>query len=565
MKTKILLSFLIVFASWLNLNAQHHHATWAKHIDGHESSSFNNIVYDGEHMIVNGYWFLDASFEGIELPNFLSSNTLLVKMTTDGEIIWYATITGDGYETSFDMALDSENNIVVTGWSSSNEVVEINGEIVFETVNEWCSRSFVAKFSGEDGSLIWYKTFYSEWEYSGVNASRLTVDANDNIYVSGYYDSPFDVDGIEIPLTQEYYGNQVYLIKFNPDGDAEWGIHYDFVNGGEYGGWALIRSVVSDDASVYFGVEYSKPMIVNGDPLPHEGEFYWLAIIKVSQEDGEFQTVNAFGSEDGQGFSRMVVDQDGNLIAVGWFISNTGFSIGGITLNDYGDQDGFVAKFDSNLQAIWAKDMGSEYATRAFSVGVASDNRIFIGGGFDSYTPFYYNGQQVLQAEDPNSLGMFCVFIDSNSNFQKAFALNAMNANGRVEFGDAILLPDDVMYVVGSSMDSVNFVKNEFVYSDHAKAFVMRWDLPAANTQTESFANSAMAVFPNPSNGRINLTSEAMMLHADVYDLMGRLVQSIQLNDFSKELNLSNFNNGCYLLRVHTTEGIRSTRLQIIN
>lgn len=87
---------------------QNTHANWAKHIECSENSAFNNVICDGETVIANGYWFLNGEYDGITLPNSLSSNALIAKMDLKGNVLWHTTMTGEGYETFFDLALDNQ-------------------------------------------------------------------------------------------------------------------------------------------------------------------------------------------------------------------------------------------------------------------------------------------------------------------------------------------------------------------------------------------------------------------------------------------------------------------------
>jgi len=121
---------------------------------GEFDDAFNNILFNGESIIVNGYWFLSAKYDAISLPYNTGNNTPIAKKDLDGNIIWHTIIYGEGFETFFNMALDGDKNIIAVGWSSSNDTIRINGEVVYVSDMEWTSRGIVAKFSGVDGSLM---------------------------------------------------------------------------------------------------------------------------------------------------------------------------------------------------------------------------------------------------------------------------------------------------------------------------------------------------------------------------------------------------------------------------
>lgn len=472
MKAKAILCTFLFLGFMYKASSQHTYANWSKHFNGNEQNAFNNILFDGQALVVNGYWFLAAEFEGIALPDSLSSNALIAKTDLEGNIIWHSTMVGDGYETFFDMAFDSESNIVAVGWSSSNGPIAINDEIVYVPNMEWTARGVVAKFSGVDGSLIWYKPILPSEEYYNMSVNKVTVDANDNIFITGYSNTGFEIDGISFPYTQVGWGSQTFIAKLNSDGLGLWGQHFDFVEEGD-AGWSAPKAITIIGENVFLAFQYSKPILINETPLPYQGEgFYdWIALAKLSTETLEFTAVNAYGGSLDQNIATLKQDSKGNLIAVGYFDSGSDFSINGNVPISYGEQDAYVAKFNNNLEIEWLRSMGSEYVTRAFNLSITDDNRIFIGGGFDSYTPFYFQGHEVIKIQSPNSLGMFQVVIDSDGEFEKAFALYGQGINSRVEYRDAAILNNDIVMAVGTSIDYVNFTEGNTFYSDHDAGF----------------------------------------------------------------------------------------------
>lgn len=480
MKGKILLiSLLFIAASISKGFGQHTYAEWAKHIVGNESSSFNNILFDGEAMIANGHWFLGAEFDGLDLPYHIGSNALIVKMDLEGNMIWHSTMTGDGYDSFFDLALDSENNIIAAGWSSANDYIEVNGVTVYEPDMEWTSRGVVAKFSGVDGSLIWIKFINPNEEYYNTNLNKVTVDADDNVYIAGYSNSGFEIDGVEFPYTQEGWGSITFLAKLDSDGAIVWGKQFHFVEEGD-SGWSFSRAIKVKDEQIFFGFQYSKPINVGDDVLPYEGEGYfdWIGLVKMSTSDGEVLKTAAYGSGLDQNLASIEIDNDGNILVAGFFTSESNFSIGGVSPMAYGEEDGYVAKLNSELELIWLRSMGSEFSSRCFNISFSPDNRIFVGGGFDSYTELYFEGHKLLNAESPtNSLAMFQVVLDEDGIFEKAFALHGDDIYSIVEYKSSIALENDIVMAVGASVDNVTFVEGTQFFSDHWAGFFIKWDL----------------------------------------------------------------------------------------
>ena len=74
-------------------------------------------------------------------------------------------------------------------------------------------------------------------------------------------------------------------------------------------------------------------------------------------------------------------------------------------------------------------------------------------------------------------------------------------------------------------------------------------------------------VYPNPSNGRINLVSTTHLYNAflAVYDIQGRMVFSQNLQDGvgNTALDLQGLNNGTFQLVVRTSTSVSTTRIVI--
>lgn len=507
---KTLLIFLVAIAISNLSFSQHTYGEWVKNIVSHENSSFNNMLTDGESVIVNGYWFLDAVYDDLELPYHVGSNGLILKKDLEGNTLWHSTLTGDNLDIFFDMTLDSENNIIAVGWSSSNEYIEINGDTIYEPNMEWTSRGIVAKFSGTDGSLMWFKIINPDNEYHDLSLNEVTVDADDNIYIAGYANTDFEIEGTEFPYTQEGWGSLTFLAKLDTEGSLAWGKQFHFVEQGN-AGWSISKSLAIKDEQIYFAFQYSKPVNAGEEVLPYQGDgsFDWIGLVKLSTLDGQVLKTNAYGSSSDQNIASMEFDNDGNILIAGFFTSASGFEINGVTPTSYGVEDGYVAKLNNEFELIWLKSMGSEFSSRCFNLSVSRENRIFVGGGFDSYTPLYFEGRHLINGESPaNSLAMFQLVMDEDGEFEKAFALHGKDIYSIVEYKDAVLLENDIVMAAGASMDYVNFVEEEEFYSDHWAGFFMKWDLSKKfykvyfdiKDQDENFLENAIVTLEGTSN-----------------------------------------------------------------
>lgn len=86
----------------------------------------------------------------------------------------------------------------------------------------------------------------------------------------------------------------------------------------------------------------------------------------------------------------------------------------------------------------------------------------------------------------------------------------------------------------------------------------------ATSLSTSDFFASNFAVYPNPSNGLVNLASKNnMAINAiQITDLNGRVVRNINTNGVSEtQINISDLTTGLYFLNVQTDSGSGTTKI----
>lgn len=81
---------------------------------------------------------------------------------------------------------------------------------------------------------------------------------------------------------------------------------------------------------------------------------------------------------------------------------------------------------------------------------------------------------------------------------------------------------------------------------------------------TSDFFAKNFSVYPNPSNGLVNVSSkgDASIQNLQVTDLNGRVVKTLNANGVSEtQVNISDLTTGVYFLKVQTEQGTGSTKI----
>jgi hypothetical protein len=81
-------------------------------------------------------------------------------------------------------------------------------------------------------------------------------------------------------------------------------------------------------------------------------------------------------------------------------------------------------------------------------------------------------------------------------------------------------------------------------------------DLTAATTYVN--------VFPNPAKTNLNIQSNDEIQWISLYNLAGQEIKSVLIQDLTTELNIQHLAQGMYVLKVQTTQGIQTQKIQVV-
>ena len=62
-------------------------------------------------------------------------------------------------------------------------------------------------------------------------------------------------------------------------------------------------------------------------------------------------------------------------------------------------------------------------------------------------------------------------------------------------------------------------------------------------------------LMPNPANNYFKVMSHYTINSIQVFDMVGKLILETNVNNFEKELDISNFSSGTYLVKINTAKG----------
>ncbi len=365
---------------------------FAGYIGGSQYETGNDVVVDetGDIYVVGRTSSDETTFPVLIGPDLTFNgfiDVFVAKIDSSGSALLFAGYVGGSEdEYGVGIALDTENNVYITGWTGSSEATfpVISGPDL--TYNGGSFDAFIAKVAN-DGSSLSYAGYIGG---SGVDQSRgIVVDTLGNAFIVGRTASTENSFPVVIGPDLTFNGStyDVFVAKISGTGTF---LEYAGYIGGasnEDGysiaidslGSAYVTGETSSDQTTF-------PVLIGPDLTANGGSDCFVA--KVAPDGTSLLFAGYIGGENVDFCAGIVVDENRNAYVVGETASTEGtFPIldgPDLTFNG-GYRDAFVAKVVSNGSSLlYAGYVGG--FTADFGKGIAIDTagNIYITGWTDS-------------------------------------------------------------------------------------------------------------------------------------------------------------------------------------
>ncbi len=288
----------------------------------------------------------------------------------DGSPVWVKQIGGIGTDSPAAVAVDSADNIVLTGYFQNS--VNFGGVTLTSAGG---ADVFVAKYS-PTGVLQWALRAGGT---SGDVPTGLAVDPTDNVLVTGSFQGSADFGGGSLTSAGS---TDIFLAKYSPSGTHLWSQRFgstsDDVGYGVAADPAGNAILVGDFmGSVDFG----------GGALQSAGPGD-MVLAKYGPNGGHVWSKRFGSTLSGAHGQAVAADGGGNVAVTGTISSAVDFG-GGALRDPQGDNpDVFVARFTSAGAYVWAKRAGVLNDDRGVAVGTDASNNVIATGTFTDSVDF---------------------------------------------------------------------------------------------------------------------------------------------------------------------------------
>ena len=284
----------------------------------------------------------------IDFGNNISCDTnggfdgFIAEYTDSGEIQSAKFIGGNDRDEIYTAVIDDDDNLIIGGYFES-DTVELSNEISIK--NNATSTAMLIKYNSA-GELQWAKTVEGNNDsYSCINAIDITSFGE--IVVAGGYNSTKEIDlgnSIILNATSALDG---MIIKYSQSGD----IKYAKSITGNYADKILSINMTSDNGYIIGGYFESDELdagnnikLNNSSDIYYNSKKYYDGMIVKYDSTGEAQWGKCIAGNKEDEIYSAIECNDGTIMAVGYYESNSVSLENGAVLENKGKRNGVLVK-----------------------------------------------------------------------------------------------------------------------------------------------------------------------------------------------------------------------------
>lgn len=492
-------------------------------------------------------------------------NIFIAKFDASGNFIWAKNFKGNNYTYPVNtILLDDFGNILICGSFLGTTDFDPGNGIYSLSTNSYTD-NYICKLNS-NGDFVWAKKLGSK---ISDNQISLALDDVNNIYLCSTFSDTIDIDpGIGIYNLVSNGSSDICILKLNSSGDFVWAKQLGNV-GSDYG----IRVCKGENGTMYFAGEFRLTVDFNPGPAINNltasnisnfgGDMFILKLDTM----GNYVWAKRIGGTSETFPTSMKLDNSNNLIVGGDFYGTADFDPNAATFLMTAPptfQNGFIIKFNSLGNLIWANHLSSSGASWVNSIDIDASGNIFSTGYFCDTTNFDLTSTNQIKV----AIGLRDIFIqqlDSASNFLwlKTFGIVSGVNQGVSILHDA---STKAIIVSGDFSDTLDFNPPSANYLSHewwADVFIVKYNINGVGIIDNPKSSDRYSINPNPTKGNVtlNLNYQNSMVEICIVNTLGELLSKKQYFNTSKlQIDLDG-PSGLYFLHVKSDDGVRTLKV----
>jgi hypothetical protein len=328
---------------------------------------------DGNPVLV-GRFSGSINFGGNNMNSSGGYDAFVVKLDgASGEHLWSRRLGGNEDEAAWSVAVDTMGDVVVIGEFLGQMSVGDGSTLQSAGGND----VFVAKYDGQDGSLLWSKRFGDAADQLGRGVA---VDGMRNVWITGSFTGSVDFGAGALTSAGNF---DVFVAKLDSQGSALSASR--FGDSDEQDGRAIAIDV-SGGAAITGDFRGSMDMGVG--VISSQGGFdVFAARLDAS---GKVVYAKGYGNNQPQRGYAVATTAGGDAVFTGIIRGKVDFGGGALSA---GNLDVFLLELTPTGQHVKSRLMGGTKADNAGGVAIGASGRVVVGGGFQGSADF--GGQTV--------------------------------------------------------------------------------------------------------------------------------------------------------------------------
>ena len=393
----------------------------------------------------------DPSEDMEERTSSGSSDAFLSVFDSCGALLLLNTWGGESAVDASAVAVDGLGNIYVSGTFEGTVDLDPGSGIDSHSASG-ANAVYIVSFDSA-GAFRWGGSWGGQID---VAVNGIDVDSGNNVYVAGWFQDTIDFDpGTGTTNVSSAGYEDAYVSKFDSAGVFQWVKRWGNASVGDM----VLGLDVTPTGDIYTVGQFLGG--VDFDPGPgtatRGSTGTWLPDPYISKlnSSGDFQWVQAWGSEDYEFCNEVTAVDGGYVHAAGWFNTTADFDPGAGTnnLTSSGGADIFVSRFTSSDGAYhWTFAFGGP----AFESveGIASDgtDMLYLAGYFEETVDFDPGPGTVSVASNGGYDPFLAVF-----NLNELSWVRTWGGTGSDQANGLALTPGFDIHVVGLYRDDANF------------------------------------------------------------------------------------------------------------
>lgn len=467
---------------------------------------------------VTGNYYGTATFG--DLPPMTSlgqSDVYVVKYDNAGSALWAVSGGGDNFDGPFDLALDPQGDVFITGYfQSATATFGSNALTLVGTMD-----IFVAKLNTADGSFAWAQRFGSNDFQSGSLewGKAIACDADGNAYVTGCFRYTLDAPGLpQLQSCSQYYNT--FLMKLDPDGNGIWSRRTDCGHQWSYSASEGEAVTVGADDMLYLGSRnrgdtlfYETDTILNAQTSgqTHDG------ILAKYDLDGNYQWSRGIGGYGYDDVQAIAADADGNSYVAMHRESQYNLGIPDIDVSgNLGIYRNVILKYTADGDLLKGTRMGNSTYDHGIEAMQLEDAGHLLEGG-------WHQGNFEIGGVTPNpgisgTYGMYLARFDSSLTLQDLYASRYQYPRGFRGIG---LDPVGNIYTAGYFQDSLALPDLPTMVAANSAMFIGRIGDISTAVPERNEAEVGMQAYPVPSNGHFTVQRERSFSRVRIVNALG--------------------------------------------